>query len=198
MTTSRNSKKTNKKKGQPTNRHVNVRRATNFKEQLAARRNNKSKTAPAETPIIPKAPVVQPLTEIEQKFADYAQLVEDEAVQKEIIVPVAPDTFDVNVSSADIVPETVLRTAYLGNANVGADVKSIPCSIICNEVALPISAPKGITVAPVTSKTEKEDSLTNLPPCSNSILLKSVVAVSVLFSNPINLVPSIVAVGKDV
>ena len=35
---------------------------------------------------------------------------------KETIVPVAPDTFDVNVSSADIVPDTVLRTAYLGNA----------------------------------------------------------------------------------
>ena len=48
----------------------------------------------------------------------------------EIIVPVAPDTFDVNVSSADIVPDTVLRTAYLGNAKVGADVKLIPCSII--------------------------------------------------------------------
>ena len=80
MTTSRNSKKTNKKKGQPTNRHVNVRRATNFREQLAARRNNKSKTAPTETPIIPKAPVIEPLTEKEQKFADYAQLVEDEAV----------------------------------------------------------------------------------------------------------------------
>ena len=30
---------------------------------------------------------------------------------KEITVPVAPDIFDVNVSSADIVPETVLRTA---------------------------------------------------------------------------------------
>ena len=83
MTTSRNSKKTSKKKGQPTNRHVNVRRTTNFKEQLAARRNNKSKTAPAETPAVPKAPVVKPLTEIEQKFADYAQLVEDEAVLKE-------------------------------------------------------------------------------------------------------------------
>ena len=83
MTTSRNSKKANKKKGNPTNRHVNVRRATNFKEQLAARRNNKSKTAPAETPAVPKAPVVKPLTEIEQKFADYAQLVEDEAVLKE-------------------------------------------------------------------------------------------------------------------
>ena len=83
MTTSKNSKKTNKKKGNPTNRHVNVRRATNFREQLAARRNNKSKTAPTETPIVPKAPVVKPLTEIEQKFADYAQLVEDEAVLKE-------------------------------------------------------------------------------------------------------------------
>ena len=83
MTTSRNSKKANKKKGNPTNRHVNVRRATNFREQLAARRNNKSKTAPTETPIVPKAPVVKPLTEIEQKFADYAQLVEDEAVLKE-------------------------------------------------------------------------------------------------------------------
>ena len=83
MTTSKNSKKTNKRKGQPTNRHVNVRSATNFREQLAARRNNKSKTAPPETPIVPKAPVVKPLTEIEQKFADYAQLVEDEAVLKE-------------------------------------------------------------------------------------------------------------------
>ncbi len=83
MTTSRNSKKTNKKKGQPTNRHVNIRRATNFREQLAARRNNKSKTAPTETPIIPKAPVIEPLTEKEQKFADYAQLVEDEAVLQE-------------------------------------------------------------------------------------------------------------------
>ena len=83
MTTSRNSKKTNKKKGQPTNRHVNVRRATNFREQLAARRNNKSKTAPTETPVIPKAPVIEPLTEKEQKFADYAQLVEDEAVLQE-------------------------------------------------------------------------------------------------------------------
>ena len=30
---------------------------------------------------------------------------------KEITVPVAPETFDVNVSSADMVPETVLRTA---------------------------------------------------------------------------------------
>ena len=30
---------------------------------------------------------------------------------KEITVHVAPETFDVNVSSADIVPETVLRTA---------------------------------------------------------------------------------------
>ena len=83
MTTSRNSKKTNKKKGQPTNRHVNVRRATNFREQLAARRNNKSKTAPTETPVIPKAPVIEPLTEKEHKFADYAQLVEDEAVLQE-------------------------------------------------------------------------------------------------------------------
>ena len=85
---------------------------------------------------------------------------------KEIIEPVAPDMFYVNVSSADIVPDTVLRTAYLGNANVGADVKSIPCSIKLSEVALPISAPKGITVAPVTFKTEKEDSLTILPPVS--------------------------------
>ena len=83
MTTSKNSKKTNKKKGNPTNRHVNVRRATNFKEQLAARRNNKSKTAPAETPAVPKAPVIEPISELEQKFADYAQLVEDEAVLKE-------------------------------------------------------------------------------------------------------------------
>ena len=83
MTTSRNSKKTNKKKGNPTNRYVNVRRTTNFREQLAARRNNKSKTAPTETPIIPKAPVIEPLTEKEQKFADYAQLVEDEAVLQE-------------------------------------------------------------------------------------------------------------------
>ena len=117
---------------------------------------------------------------------------------KEIIVPVAPDTFDVNVSSADIVPDTVLRTAYLGNAKVGADVKSIPCSIICNEVALPISAPKGITVAPDTFKTEKEDSLTILPPSSNSTLLKSATSEDVVDSNPINLVPSIVAVGRDV
>ena len=117
---------------------------------------------------------------------------------KETTVPVAPDTFELNVSSADIVPETVLRTAYLGNANVGADVKSIPCSIICNEVALPISAPKGITVAPDTFKTEKEDSLTILPPVSNSILLKSDVFESVASSRPINLTPSIVAVGNDV
>ena len=55
---------------------------------------------------------------------------------KEIIEPVAPDTFDVNVSSADMVPDTVLRTAYLGKANVGSDVKSIPCSMISREVAL--------------------------------------------------------------
>ena len=83
MTTSKNSKKTNKRKGQPTNRHVNVRRDTNFREQLAARRNNKSKTAPAETPAVPKAPVIEPISELEQKFADYAQLLEDEAVLQE-------------------------------------------------------------------------------------------------------------------
>ena len=117
---------------------------------------------------------------------------------KEIIVPVAPDTFDVNVSSADIVPDTVLRTAYLGNANVGADVKLIPCSTIFSDVALPISAPKGITVAPVTFKTENVDSFTSLPPVSNSILLKSDMFKSVASSRPINLTPSIVAVGNDV
>ena len=83
MTTSRNSKKANKKKGNPTNRHVNVRRATNFREQLAARRNNKSKTAPTETPAVPKAPVIEPISELEQKFADYSQLLEDEAVLKD-------------------------------------------------------------------------------------------------------------------
>ena len=48
-------------------------------------------------------------------------------------------------------PDTVLRTAYLGNASVGvSDVKLIPCSIILNDVALPISSPSnvyGMTVA---------------------------------------------------
>ena len=88
---------------------------------------------------------------------------------KEIIVPVAPDMFDVNVSSADIVPDTVLRTAYLGNANVGADVKSIPCSIILNDVALPISEPN-ITVPPVAFKVASDDSFIILPPDSNSTL----------------------------
>ena len=79
--------------------------------------------------------------------------------------------FDVNVSSADIVPDTVLRTAYLGNANVGADVKSIPCSIILSDVALPISAPKGITVPPVAFKAASDDSFIILPPVSNSTFL---------------------------
>ena len=32
-----------------------------------------------------------------------------------------------------------------------------------NDVALPISSPKGITVAPVTFKTEKEDSFKTVP-----------------------------------
>ena len=50
---------------------------------------------------------------------------------KETIVPVAPDTFDVNVSSSVmVVPDTVLRTAYLGKASVNSDVKLIPCSMI--------------------------------------------------------------------
>ena len=56
-------------------------------------------------------------------------------------MPVAPLTLLVKVSSADTVPETVLTTAYLGNASVGADVKLIPCSIILNDVARPISVP---------------------------------------------------------
>ena len=60
---------------------------------------------------------------------------------KSTTVPVAPLTLLVNVSLSVIAPETVLRIAYLGNASVGADVKSIPCSIIFNDVAFPISAP---------------------------------------------------------
>ena len=58
-----------------------------------------------------------------------------------ITVPVAPLILLVNVSSSVMVPETVLRIAYLGKASVGADVKLIPCSIILNEVAFPISSP---------------------------------------------------------
>ena len=46
-------------------------------------------------------------------------------------------------------------------------MKSIPCSIIVNEVALPMSSPKGMTVAPVTFKTAKEDSFNTVPPASN-------------------------------
>tara|TARA_B100000131_G_scaffold172970_1_gene167121 strand:+ start:204 stop:737 length:534 start_codon:yes stop_codon:yes gene_type:complete len=49
-------------------------KAAAFK-QRQARKNNAENA--------PKAPVVDPLTEKEQKFADYAQLVEDEAVLKE-------------------------------------------------------------------------------------------------------------------
>ena len=49
-------------------------KATTFKQRQA--RKNRLETAP-------KAPVVKPLTDLEQKFADYAQLVEDEAVLKE-------------------------------------------------------------------------------------------------------------------
>ncbi len=60
---------------------------------------------------------------------------------KSTTVPVAPLTLLVNVSSSVIAPETVVRIAYLGNESVGADVKSIPCSIIFNDVVLPISAP---------------------------------------------------------
>ena len=77
-------------------------------------------------------------------------------------------------------------------------MKSIPCSIMFNDVALPISSPKGITVPPVTFKTAKEDSFNTVPPVSNSILLKSLVIEDVAFSNPICLSPSIVAVGKVV
>ena len=36
--------------------------------------------------------------------------------------PDDPLIFDVNVSVSDIAPETVFKTAYLGNAYVGADV----------------------------------------------------------------------------
>ena len=45
-----------------------------------------------------------------------------------------------------------------------------------NDVALPMSSPKGITVAPVTFKTAKEDSFNTVPPDSNWIRLKSVVS----------------------
>ena len=41
------------------------------------------------------------------------------AVVKLTTVPVAPLTLLVNVSSAVMAPDTVLRTAYLGNASVG-------------------------------------------------------------------------------
>ena len=67
-----------------------------------------------------------------------------------------------------------------------------------NDVALPISSPKGITVAPCTFKTAKVDSLRTLPPSSNSILLNQLLTEDVASSNPINLTPSIVAVGKVV
>ena len=53
---------------------------------------------------------------------------------------------------------------------MGADVKSIPCSIILSDVALPISAPKGITVPPVAFKVASDDSFIILPPVSNSTL----------------------------
>ena len=56
-------------------------------------------------------------------------------------VPVAPLTLLVNVSSSATVPETDLTTAYLGKARVGADVKSIPCSTMFSDVALPMSTP---------------------------------------------------------
>ena len=108
-------------------------------------------------------------------------------------VPVAPLTLLVNVSSAVMVPDTVLRTAYLGNASVGADVKLIPCSIILNEVALPISSPYGMTVASAPSKAISDKSL---PPCSNSILLNGDDTFDVAVSKEINLSPDIVAVGS--
>ena len=50
-------------------------KATTFKQRQA--RKNRLETAP-------KAPIVKPLADLEQKFADYAQLVEDEAVLKEL------------------------------------------------------------------------------------------------------------------
>ena len=78
---------------------------------------------------------------------------------KSTTVPVAPLTLLENVSSSVIVPETVLRTAYLGNANVGADVKLIPCSMIFNDVAFPISSPYGITVPLAPSNAISDKSL---------------------------------------
>ena len=71
---------------------------------------------------------------------------------KSTTVPVALLTLLVNVSSSVIVLDTVLRTAYLGKASVGADVKLIPCSTIFNDVAFPISSPYGITVPSAPSK----------------------------------------------
>ena len=62
-----------------------------------------------------------------------------------------------------LTPDTVLRTAYLGNASVNADVKLIPCSIILNEVALPISSPYNMTVASAHLK-QRKISDKSLPP----------------------------------
>ena len=68
-------------------------------------------------------------------------------------------------------------------------MKSIPCSIILNDVALPMSSPKGMTVAPCTFKTAKVDSLRTLPPVSNSILLYGAETLDVLSSSDKNLTP---------
>ena len=67
-----------------------------------------------------------------------------------------------------------------------------------NDVALPISSPKGITVPLIAFNTARVDSLRTLPPSSNWIRLKSETSEDVVVSKPINLTPSIVAVGKVV
>ena len=57
-------------------------------------------------------------------------------------------------------------------------MKLIPCSIMLNDVARPISAPKGITVALTPSKVSSN----KLPPLSNSILPAPVPSPSITVS----------------